>query len=247
MTITFGKLDTVNINKLEPTELGSSTTMLHLIISRVPLGDKKLSPVLQNRRSVLEQNRKLGKRTSHNKIGRSAVLLAIRLQAAVDGSEPIEAELLNDCVHSVDLLPHRVKKVTRLTGNHAQRHTRKTSTGTHIHKRIHVSSDIGNKRQRVDNMQHDGIIEIGDARQVDIGIHLVDVQQMLQAKSRLIIFERDTDLLGKRAKPNLQTIEAGSIDIQIVKQDCAIGCIGHGSDLTLQTLCSDRNQCNKKF
>ena len=140
------------------------------------------------------------------------------LNTRVSKLEPIKLKRLSDSSNRLDLLPDRIEQDARKLRQHMEGNTREPSTGSHIEEPTLGIIGQQTEEQRVKNMKNQSVAQIGDAREIDIGIDLLNIEQM--PNKRLKVYTRDfklsigykpCELVSQRRNQLLLTIQ-GSQD-----------------------------------
>lgn len=128
---------------------------------------------------------------------------------------------INECIDRIHLLPNRIEQDTRYPRGNVQRDPRKASASSHIKKSGYTIPDIRNEQKRVQDMENESLIEISDAREIDIGIDLDNIKEMPNTHFNLgvrqIEFGRDQKLFERRA----QLMKLFLFDIDMLQDNLA--------------------------
>lgn len=73
-----------------------------------------------------------GKRSSHDNIVMFPMIATKVLNPIVYTSNTIDIEFGHNCIHSLDLLTHRIKQVSFQATNHGERDARKSRASSHV-------------------------------------------------------------------------------------------------------------------
>ena len=102
----------------------------------------------------------------------------------------INTKLLKNHVDSIDFFANRVEQCNVSIGRNNQGNTREPGTSSHI-KNLLLNLILGwnhlTKEQGIQNMKDQGLIDIGNARQINLLIELNNIKKMLYTNSSLLI------------------------------------------------------------
>ncbi len=95
-----------------------------------------------------------------------------------------------------------------LSGDNAKRHTGEPSSRSHIDKGELLDGKKRNQGQRIKDVERQGILKISDAREIDIAVDLINIQQMLDASCHLSTGHLDPNPLGQVIQTRAEGLHA---------------------------------------
>lgn len=109
------------------------------------------------------------------------------LNTRVSKLKSIKMKRLSDSSNRLDLLPYRIEQDSGTLCQHMEGNAREPSTGSHIKKQTIRLIGKQTEEQRIKDMKHQSIVQIGDAREIDIGINLFNIEQVSNKRLKVIV------------------------------------------------------------
>ena len=99
----------------------------------------------------------------------------------MDPMHALQAKVRYERIDSVHFLSNRIQQDALTTSEDMERDARKTSSGPHIKESAALGLQTFAQQQGIKDMQYHCVVNINDAREVDIGVDLLHVQEVLDA------------------------------------------------------------------
>lgn len=100
----------------------------------------------------------------------------------MNSNKRLKTKLSNEGVDRIDLLTHRVQENTLTGQKNTKRNAREPGSRTHIKKTLRLKRQNLRQRERIDDMQNKGVMNICNASEIHVLVDLVDHEQVANAK-----------------------------------------------------------------
>ncbi len=134
----------------------------------------------------------------------------IFLDASMNSSCLIKLKLLDNSVNSVYFLSNRVNERTRGSGSNSQWNTWETSASAHIEIGKVGGIKIPSKDKRIKKMKNNRIIKIGNTREINVRIDLLNIEKMHEAV--LSLSRRKSDI---KARTDIKELFRQNLDLLV--------------------------------
>lgn len=100
----------------------------------------------------------------------------------MNSNKRLKTKLSNEGVDRIDLLTHRVQENTLTGQKNTKRNAREPGSSTHIKKTLRLKRQNLRQRERINDMQNKGVMNIRNASEIHVLVNLVDHEQVANAK-----------------------------------------------------------------
>ena len=118
----------------------------------------------------------------------------------MNSNKKLKLKLSNEGVNCIDLLTHRVQKNTLTGQKNTKWNARESGSRTHIKKTLRLKRQNLRQRERINDMQNKGVMNICNASEIHVLVNLVDHEQVANAKLSIRLAHIELHLRAVRAQ-----------------------------------------------